>query len=120
MFNKLLLTAAIGLATTRLWAGPLDLSLAKIVVLNPRQSTSVKAAAMLRDEVEKRTRIVLEIANAIPAGEGPVILIGTVPDLAAQSYPLSTAITMPATADAYAIWLGAHGQAPAICAAGQD
>src|SRR6266705_6609279 len=101
--NLLLATAVIGLTSARLWAAPIDLSHARIVLLNPRQSTAAKAAAMLRDEVEKRTRITLEIVPDLPSGEGPVILIGTAQDLAALSYRPPAGDEVPAKADAYAL-----------------
>src|SRR5262245_36634161 len=80
-----LLVAAITLLALSTWAAPLDLSRAKILVANPRQSTSVKAAGLLKDEIEKRTRIVLEIVEKFPKGEDPILVIGTVSELASKS-----------------------------------
>src|SRR6266853_291308 len=117
--NLLLATVAIGLTSARLWAAPIDLSHARIVVLNPRQTTAAKAAAMLRDEVEKRTRITLEIVLNLPSGEEPLILIGTAQDLAAQTYRPPADGEVPAKADAYALWIDRR-KAPVVCAAGHD
>src|SRR5439155_27182412 len=102
MLEKILSAAAIGLASARLCAAPLDLAHAKIVALNPRQSTAVKAAAMLRDEVEKRNRVTLEILHSVAAGEEPVSLIGTAQGLAEQSYRPPAGTEFSATSEAYA------------------
>ena len=78
MFKKTFFPLAlIGPISATLSAAPLDLSHAKIIVLNPQAKVEAKAAAMLRDEVDKRTRIGLEIAAKLPEGNEPVILIGT-------------------------------------------
>jgi len=119
MFKNILLIASIGLASPYSWGAAIDLSHARIVVLNPRQSTAVKAASLLKDEIEKRTRISLAVADKIPEGED-VILVGTAADLSAQSFQSPTAHPMPEKPDAYAIWVGAHGKARVICTAGHD
>jgi len=118
----LLYIAAMGFASATVFASPLDLSHAKIVVLNPQQRTAAKAAAMLRDEVEKRTRIALAIVAAIPAaGEEPLILIGTAQDLDEHSFSAPADNRVPAKADAYALWIdSSRSKGPAICAAGHD
>jgi len=118
----LLYIAAMGFASATVFASPLDLSHAKIVVLNPQQRTMAKAAAMLRDEVEKRTRIALAIVAAIPAaGEEPLILIGTAQDLEAHSLSAPADNRVPAKADAYALWSdSSRSKGPASCAAGHD
>ncbi len=118
----LLYIAAMGFASATVFASPLDLSHAKIVVLNPQQRTAAKAAAMLRDEVEKRTRIALAIVAAIPAaGEEPLILIGTAQDLDEHSFSAPADNRVPAKADAYALWIDSSlSKGPAICAAGHD
>ena len=118
----LLYIAAMGFASATVFASPLDLSQAKIVVLNPQQRTAAKAAAMLRDEVEKRTRIALAIVAAIPAaGEEPLILIGTAQDLDEHSFSAPADNRVPAKADAYALWIdSSRSKGPAICAAGHD
>src|SRR5438876_2514679 len=113
--------AAMGFASAAVLAAPLDLSHAKIVVLNPQQRTAAKAAAMLRDEVEKRTRITLAIVAAVPEGEEPLILIGTAQDLASHSFRAPADNEVPAKPDACTLWIdNSRGQGPAICAAGYD
>src|ERR1035441_3221565 len=76
------LLALLGIISATLSAAPLDLAHARIVVLNPQAKVEAKAAAMLRDEVDKRTRIGLEFAAKLPEGNEPVILIGTAEELA--------------------------------------
>jgi hypothetical protein len=120
MFKNILLMAMIGLAANSSRAASIDLSKARIVVLNPRQSTSVKAASLLKDEIEKKTRISLSVVDKVPEGEEPLILIGTASDLAGQSFPSPAANPIPDKPDAYAIWVGAHGKLLAICVAGHD
>src|SRR5436190_21099734 len=109
MFKNILLMAMIELAANSSRAASIDLSKARIVVLNPRQSTSVKAASLLKDEIEKKTRISLSVVDKVPEGEEPLILIGTASDLAGQSFPSPAANPIPDKPDAYAIWVGAHG-----------
>ena len=48
-------------------ATKIDLSKAKIVVLNPKKTIYNKAADMLADEIDKRTRIGLEVVSKMPA-----------------------------------------------------
>jgi len=113
--------AAMGLVSASLCAAPVDLSHAKIVVLNPGESTAAKAAAMLRDEIEKRTRITLVIVPTVPTGDEPLILIGTAQDLATHSFSAPADNQVPAKPDAYALWIeNSQRKAPVICAAGHD
>src|SRR6266446_2867862 len=117
----LLCMAAMGLVSASLCAAPVDLSHAKIVVLNPGESTAAKAAAMLRDEIEKRTRITLVIVPTVPTGDEPLILIGTAQDLATHSFSAPADNQVPAKPDAYALWIeNSQRKAPVICAAGHD
>ena len=110
-----------GLVSASLCAAPVDLSHAKIVVLNPGESTAAKAAAMLRDEIEKRTRITLVIVPTVPTGDEPLILIGTAQDLATHSFSAPADNQVPAKPDAYALWIeNSQRKAPVICAAGHD
>src|ERR1043166_1180156 len=117
----LLCLSAIALTASALRAASVDLSHARIVVLNPRRSTAAKAAAMLRDEIEKRTRITLDFLSSLPSGETPLILVGTAQDLAAQSFRPPAGTEVPAKADAYAVWVQrSPGKALVVCAAGYD
>src|ERR1051326_4061831 len=117
----LLCLSAISLTASALRAASVDLSHARIVVLNPRQSTAAKAAAMLKDEIEKRTRITLQVLSGLPSGEAPLIVIGTAQDLAAQSFRPPAGTEVPAKADACALWVEqSPGKALTVCAAGYD
>jgi len=76
---------------------------------------------MLRDEVDKRTRIGLEIAAKLPEGNEPVILIGTAEELARESFQHPAGCELPAVPDACAVWVDTTRRAgPTICAAGYD
>jgi hypothetical protein len=119
---KLLLTfVAIGLVSVTACATLIDLSQARIVVLNPRLTTEVKAAEMLRDEIEKRTRITLAIVSNLFSSDEPLILLGTVPDFTGHSYNSPSGIEAPAKPDACALWVDTiQRKAPTICVAGRD
>ena len=85
--------------------GKIDLSKARIVSLNNKSKIQANAADMLKDEIDKRTRIGLEVSSKMPSGDKIVILIGTAKDLAAKSYRPPTGFEVPSKADAYAVWI---------------
>jgi len=118
IYRSQLLSLFIGLVSMHSWATPIDLSRAKIVMADPRQNTSVKAAGLLKDEIERRTRIVLEIVQKIPDGEEPIILIGTVSEL--ESHPPPAIIAVSAKPEAYGVWVSSKNKVPVICTAGHD
>jgi hypothetical protein len=122
MFKNVLFSLVlIGGISATLSAAPLDLSRARIVVVNQQAKIEAKAAAMLRDEVEKRTRIGLEIAAKLPEGADPVILIGTAEELARESFQPPADCKLPAVSDACALWVDTTRRAgPTICVAGYD
>jgi len=122
MFKKAFFPLAlVGALSATLSAAPLDLSHARIVVLNPQAKVEAKAAAMLRDEVDKRTRIGLEIVTKLPEGNEPVILIGTAGELARESFQPPADCQLPAVPDACAVWVDTSRRAgPTICVAGYD
>ena len=98
-----------------------DLSEAKIVVLNPKKTIYNKAADMLRDEIEKRTRIRLEVVSKMPAKGEAAIVIGTAKDLAKKSYKPVAGFEVPQKVDAYAVWVDVSKRnAATICTAGYD
>lgn len=106
-------------AVTSLLAGPLDLSQARIVVLSDKMPAT-KAAHLLQDEIEKHTRIVLETGRLLTNDSKPLILVGTVKDLAAQSFQPPSDLA-PNQSDGYAIWVQhGTGSIPVVCAAGFD
>jgi len=102
-------------------SGKIDLSDARIVALSPQKKIHSNAADMLRDEIEKRTRIGLEIVPKMAGADEVVVLIGTAEELAEQSYRPPAGVEVPAKADAYSLWIDtSKRKAPTICAAGHD
>jgi hypothetical protein len=98
----------------------IDLSKAKVIVLNPRSKIQSNGADMLRDEIEKRTRIKLDVVTKMPAKNQAVIVIG-VGKKVTKKYPLPAGMTMPSKADGYAVWIDTKKRAvPTICLAGVD
>ena len=96
-------------------AASIDLSQAKIVVLNPRSKILSKAADMLGDEIEKRTRISLDIVTDMPNENKAAIIIGTTRDLPKPP----AGLRLPQKADAYAIWVD-NSKAVRVYLAGYD
>ena len=102
-------------------AGQIDLSKAKIVVLNPKDKIMANAADMLRDEIEKRTRIRLEAVSKMPVKGQLAIVIGTAKDLAKISYKPPAGFDVPQRTDGYSLWTDtSKGNAATICTAGYD
>jgi hypothetical protein len=102
-------------------AQKIDLSDAKIVTVNPQKKIYSNAADMLRDEVEKRTRIGLDVASKMPGADQVVVLIGSAGELAGKSYRPPAGFDVPSKADAYSVWVDtSKRKAPTICAAGHD
>jgi len=108
------------LAVSASSAAEIDLSRAIVVAVSPG-TVPAKAAAMVVDAVEKRTRITLEIVSTIPRGARPVIAIGTAGDLAKRGLKPPSGLKVPRNPDGYALWV-AGGRRPAatICVAGYD
>jgi hypothetical protein len=99
----------------------IDLSNAKVVVLNPQKKIETNAADMLRDEIDKRTRIELDVVSKMPDTDEVAIVIGTVEELAKKSCRPVAGLEVPSKPDAYAVWIDtSKRQAPTICAAGHD
>ncbi|HUW18117.1 MAG TPA: hypothetical protein VMW16_02330 [Sedimentisphaerales bacterium] len=112
---------AIAASATASASQKIDLSRAKVVVLNPQKKIEAKAADMLRDEVEKRTRIGLEVVSKMPGEDEAAILIGTAGEMAEKSYRPAAGFEVPSRTDGYAIWIDtSKRQAATICAAGYD
>lgn len=119
---KLLLSLVLaGMAATAWCAAPLDLAKASIVAADAGSRIEAKAVAMLADEIERRTRIRLAIADQPPTGEQVVILLGTAAELAERSFAPPAGLEIPHRPDAYAIWVDTrHPTRPTICLAGHD
>ena len=102
-------------------ATKIDLSEAKIVVLNPKKIIYNKAADMLRDEVEKRTRIRLGITSKMPSKTTPAIVIGTAKHVSRKVCAPPAGLSVPRKADAYAVWVDTgKRKAVTVCLAGYD
>ena len=101
--------------------GDIDLSGAKLVVLNPKSKIEANAADMLRDEIEKRTRITLDIASKMPSETTPAIVIGTAKDLPGKVCAPPAGLSVPKKPDAYAVWVDtSKRKAVTVCLAGYD
>jgi hypothetical protein len=101
-------------------AASVDISKA-MIVSSSTTKIQANAADMLRDEVEKRTRIGLEISSKMPRSDTIVILIGTAKELADKSYQPPADFEVPSKTDAYSVWVDTSKRASAtICAAGYD
>ena len=119
--NLTLLMILIGTFSTAVSAGKIDLSNANIVVLNPKKKIMTKAADMLHDEIEKRTRISLDVVSKIPNNAEAVILIGTAKELAGKTYQSPSGYVVGLKVDAYAIWTDTSKRnAATVCTTGYD
>ena len=117
----MLLLVLIGITATAVSAEQISLSKAKIVVLNPKKTIYNKAADMLRDEIEKRTRIKLEVVSKMPAKDEAAIVIGTAKDLAKKSYKPAAGFEAPRKTDGYSLWTDTSKRRGAtVCTAGYD
>ena len=102
-------------------AGQIDLSKAKIVVLSPDKKIMANAGDMLGDEIDKRTRIGLDVVSKLPGPTQAAIVIGTHIDLVRKGYEPPAGFEVPAKADAYSVWIDTTTRPVAtICAAGYD
>jgi len=100
--------------------GDIDLSGAKLVVLDPKSKIQANAADMLHDEIEKRTRIGLETITSLPPKGTPAIVIGLGSEVT-KEYPLPAGLRLPQKADGFAIWIDTQKRnAATVCAAGRD
>jgi len=100
--------------------GDIDLSRAKIVVLNPKSKVLANAADMLKDEIEKRTRLRPDVVTSMPAETVPAILIG-IGSRVTKKFPLPPRLELPRKAEGYALWTDKHRRkATTVCVAGVD
>ena len=100
--------------------GNIDLSKARIVALNGRSKVQASAARMLSEEINKRTRIGLEVVKQMP-GKGVVaIVIGTGKEVGSKVGGPPSGLAVPQKADGYAIWIDNSKGTPTICLAGYD
>jgi hypothetical protein len=109
------------MATSAFGASSIDLSEAKILVLEPQKKIMTNAADMLADEIEKRTRITLDIVTKMPGDDQTVIVIGNKYKLARKLLEAPSNTAIPEKMDAYSIWIDKSQRTSAtICIAGFD
>ena len=98
----------------------IDLSNAKIVVSEPQKKIISNAGDMLRDEIEKRTRLGLDVVTSIPKQGATSIVLGTGSQVT-DKFPLPQGLLIPQKADGYAIWIDTTTRkTQTICVAGYD
>jgi hypothetical protein len=115
------LLAVVGMVSSAVSAAQIDLSNARIVVLDPEKKILANAADMLRDEIDKRTRIGLEVVSKMPGADEVAIVVGTAGDLAKKSYVPRAGYEVPQKIDGYALWADTtKRKAATICTAGYD
>jgi len=101
--------------------GDIDLSKAKIVIFNPNSKILSNAADMLHDEIEKRTRISLDVLSKMPGSNEAAIVIGTARQLRANAFKAPPGYATPSKVDGYALWTDkSRRSAATICVAGHD
>jgi hypothetical protein len=122
MFRVKILLLLVLVVSGGVFAGQqVDLSGAKIVVLDSENKIKANAGDMLGDEIDKRTRIGLDIVTDLPGPTQVAIVIGTQVDLVRKGYEPPVGLDVPAKADAYSVWVDtATRPAATICAAGYD
>ena len=98
----------------------IDLSEAVIFASSAKTIRS-KAAQMITDEIEKRTRIRLDIVSKMPDRNKAAIIIATANDIPAGACSLPEGLLLPDKADSYAVWIDDAGRKGArICLLGRD
>jgi len=76
---------------------------------------------MLRDEIETRTRLRLEIVPSATGEERALILIGTASEFKERGFSPPSDLAIPQQADGYSLWIDASRiGAPTVCVAGFD
>jgi hypothetical protein len=94
------LKAILALGLCSLFAAAADLRNAAILVARDAPEPEQKSAQMLSEEVAKRTQIRLEVLYAAPAGNRPLIALGTASELGARAAGLPPVV---AGADGYRV-----------------
>ena len=102
------------------WAHPgHQLDLTHAVLLTPAEQSprEARAADMLLDEVERRTKVRWEEVHAWPSGEAPVVVLGDVARVGKLLEGKGEALAPPAKAESYALGVDAQHRVQVI---GQD
>ena len=114
------LVVLLALSAQAFGAEKIDISEA-VVVVSSTATIHAKAADMLRDEIEKRTRIGLDVVSKMPGADKVAIIMGTAKELAKQSYRPVAGLDVPEQTDAYAVWIDrSKRDATTVCLAGHD
>jgi hypothetical protein len=107
------LKAILALGSCSLFAAAADLRNAAILVARDAPEPEQKSAQMLSEEVARRTQIRPEVLYAAPAGNRPLIALGTASELGARAAGLPPVV---AGADGYRVKTSASG----VVIAGND
>lgn len=100
--------------------GLFNLSRAVIVRTAPGDP-GMKAAAMLRDEIERRSGVRLSTSRALPSGDMAAIVLSTVDSLPEGTPKPPAGFETPDQPEGYAIWVDtASRSAPTVYCVGRD
>jgi len=114
----LILLLALSIQTVA--AQKIDLSEA-VIFASSAKTIYYKASQMIRDEVQKRTRIRLNIVSKMPDSNKPAIIIATANDIPPGTCSLPKGLLLPDKADSYAVWIDAAARkGTRICLLGRD
>ena len=92
-----------------------DLSKA-VIVVNQGNRQNMNAALFLQTEIYNRSGIKLQVSSTIPEENHPTIILGKDTD-----FPLPRALSVPAKAESYAIWVDSTvRKGPAVLIIGRD
>jgi len=92
-----------------------------VIVSSSMDKVQVNAAKMLRDEIEKRTRIALEISSKMPADNKTAIVIGTVEATPGDFSTPPAGMKVPEKAESFGIWVDSRKRkAATVCLVGRD
>ena len=115
------LTVAFAISCPSVSASAETLNFSNAIIVGAAEAIPAKTVIMLQKEVEKRSGVRLHSAPAIPTTTSPLILIGTRESFPGDSVAPPAGLSMPTTADGYAIWVDATRiDAPRLYLMGSD
>ena len=118
--NRMLAWILLVMASAAVLARQIELSNAKIVLPNPNKKILANAADMLCDEINRRTRIELDVVTKMPGDDAVAIVLG-VGRQVTKRYSLPAGLEIPDKADGYALWIDTTTRkAATVCLAGYD
>jgi len=101
-------------------AGKVDLADAKIVLMDQKCKVQANAADMLADEIEKRTRLRLDVVTKIPGNGETVIVLGIGKDVT-KKFAAPADCAVPENPESFAIWVDTTKRGAAtVCLVGSD